>query len=94
MTDKAKRWAMVYVALTAIYALFVAFPDTPYEGSDGTSYAVGGVIGVFAGGLFGGGIVAFILKFFWKKYTFYELWFASASIWVGVFVVSKVSGVL
>jgi len=94
MTDKAKRWAMVFVALLVIFVVFVAYPDSPYEGQDRTLHVAGNAFGVGLGGLFGGGIVAFILKFFWKKHTFYELWFASASIWMGLFVISKIGGLI
>ncbi|MBL6934510.1 MAG: hypothetical protein ISR48_03780 [Alphaproteobacteria bacterium] len=82
MTDKAKRWGLVLLGVTAIYfVLFLGSFDAE---------TIGRVIGLIFGALFGGGIVALILQLFWKKHTIYELWFASASIWASLFVVAKI----
>ncbi len=83
---------MIFAALLAINLVFVAYPTSQFEGQERIIDAAGYGFGTAMGGLIGGGLVAFILKFFWKKHTVYELWFASASIWLGFFVVSKISG--
>lgn len=82
MTDKAKNWFVVYLGLVLIFLLWVS----PYST---IIYTTGAAMGA----LFGGAVVAPILRFFWKKHTLYELWFASAAIWFSLFLVAQILGV-
>ncbi len=81
MTDKTKRWGFVFVAIAVIYIVFY--------GSTENAYQIGSVVGGIIGMLVMGGFVAFILKFFWKKHTGYELWMASSSIFGGLVILGE-----
>ena len=85
MTDKAKRWALVYVGLAVIFVIFFG----SFEGV----VAIAGVMGQVTGALFVGGIVATVLQYFWKKHTAYELWFTSAAICMALLMVSQLLGI-
>ena len=85
MTDKAKRWFYVFLGLIAVYFLFTF--------QDFNAATTGAAFGATIGALFGGGLVALVLRFFWKKHTLYELWFASTAIWFGIYLVAQILGI-
>ena len=80
MTKKAIVWFIVFSTIAVTY---LALNQKNHE----LFWFVSTI-----GALFGGALVAFIYRLFWRKYTYYELWFSSASMWLALLVLTDFGG--